>query len=206
VALTLLTGCKPAAKPLPDDQATRVRDMVQRQLQQYPQSRLIDLYKTCFQDYMGPEHQIDSRTQALNSLTAELGGLDMDSLSAVLYEPCGVDSQYYRINLRTVADGTLPLDTLLDAFVASGEGKHPTVEQWQQRWQQMQQVISGMHLQLPHYGEDSTAIAAMLEVGDYALSHSDDYRKAYYPHYRLVSRDIFESRLRQRLDARQAQK
>jgi len=198
----LLLGCTPTGSSMAPDDASRVRDMVQRQLQQYPQSRLIDIYKNCFQDYMGPEHMVDEPSQARANLTAEVSGLDMDSLSSLLYEPCGLDSQYYRINLRAVAEGRISLSALNDAFVRSAQLEHPSVDKWRQRWQGIQQVISDMHLQLPSYNEDSTAIAAMLGVGDYALSHSDEYRAAYYPHYRLVARDIFEAELKDKLDGK----
>jgi len=198
----LLMACTPTSRPMSDDDAQRVREMTRWQLEHYPQSRLIDLYKTCFQDYMGPEHAVTSKTLASNNLNEELSGLDMDSLATTLYEPCGVDSQYYRVNLRAVAQGNISAHALLDAFVASAQRQHPTVEQWKQRWQQIQQVISGMQLSLPHYQQDSTAIAAMLDVGDCALSHSDEYKSAYYPHYRIVARDILESELQPALDKR----
>lgn len=40
--------------------------------------------------------------------------------------------------------------------------------------------------------EDKLYIDSILSVGKYAISHSPEYRDAYHPHYRIISRDIFE--------------
>ena len=42
-------------------QAQDIKGFVGRQLQTYPQLRLLDLYKSCFQDYMGAEHLVSDR-------------------------------------------------------------------------------------------------------------------------------------------------
>ena len=42
-------------------QAQDIEGFVHRQLQTYPQSRLLDLYKSCFQDFMGAEHLVSDR-------------------------------------------------------------------------------------------------------------------------------------------------
>lgn len=36
--------------------AQDVESFVRHQLSEFPKSRLLDIYKSCFQDYMGPEH------------------------------------------------------------------------------------------------------------------------------------------------------
>lgn len=38
--------------------AQDVEGFVNRQMQAYPKSRLLDIYKSCFQDYMGAEHLV----------------------------------------------------------------------------------------------------------------------------------------------------
>ena len=41
--------------------AQDIERFVNRQLQTYPKSRLLDIYKSCFQDYMGAEHLVSDR-------------------------------------------------------------------------------------------------------------------------------------------------
>ena len=40
----------------------------------------------------------------------------------------------------------------------------------------------------------------MLRAGQYALSHSPEYRNAYQPHYRIVERGIFDREMKAKLD------
>ena len=57
-------------------------------------------------------------------------------------------------------------------------------------------VIDGMELALPHYDQDKQFLENVLSQGKYAISHSPEYREAYAPHYRIVSRDIFDRDLK----------
>ncbi|MBP3774121.1 MAG: TlpA family protein disulfide reductase [Bacteroidaceae bacterium] len=60
-----------------------------------------------------------------------------------------------------------------------------------------------MHLSLPLYWEDSAFLDSLLAAGQYAVSHSDGYRRANHPHYRIVARDIFEKELQPLLETYQ---
>jgi len=165
---------------------------VTHQLQQYPKSRLIDIYKSCFQDYMGAEHLV-SDTAAVNMyMEQELATTDCGSLMPWYWEPCGVNGNYVRVSLRAVHEGYIPASVLVNAFIASANGgNHPQVEDWAARWHSIITVIDHMQLELPHYDEDKQLIEQLLARGRYAISHSPEYREAYAPHYRIVRRDIF---------------
>ena len=41
--------------------AQDIKHFVNIQMKAYPQSRLLDIYKSCFQDYMGAEHLVTDR-------------------------------------------------------------------------------------------------------------------------------------------------
>ena len=41
--------------------AQNIQGFVTKQMQTYPKSRLLDIYKSCFQDYMGAEHLVSDR-------------------------------------------------------------------------------------------------------------------------------------------------
>ena len=41
--------------------AQDIEGFINRQLQTYPKSRLLDIYKSCFQDNMGTEHLVSDR-------------------------------------------------------------------------------------------------------------------------------------------------
>lgn len=51
-----------------------------RQMQAYPKSRLLDIYKSCFQDYMGAEHLVSDRQRVKAYLDKELNETALDDL------------------------------------------------------------------------------------------------------------------------------
>ena len=53
-------------------QAQDIKGFVGKQLQTYPQLRLLDLYKSCFQDYLGAEHLVSDRQRVKAYLDDEL--------------------------------------------------------------------------------------------------------------------------------------
>ena len=177
--------------------AQNIEGFVNSQMQTYPKSRLLDIYKSCFQDYMGAEHLVSDRARVKTYLDEELSSTNIESLMPWYYEPCGIDSSYYRISIRTVKEGIVTEDMLLDAFIRSASAKNrPSVESWRERWHKIIGTIDSMRLNLPHYDSDKQFIDSILNVGKYAISHSPDYREAYRPHYRIVERSIFEREIK----------
>lgn len=177
--------------------AQDIQGFVQRQMQAYPKSRLLDLYKSCFQDYMGAEHLVSDRQRVKAYLDEELQSTSLDDLMPWYYEPCGVYGQYVRVSIRAVKENLLPEELLLDAFVRSANSdKRPTVESWRERWHAMMGTIDQAGLDLPYYQQDRAFIDSILSVGRYAISHSPEYREVYRPHYRIVEKGIFESEIK----------
>ena len=199
--------------------AQDIERFVNRQLQTYPKSRLLDIYKSCFQDYMGAEHLVSDSQSVKAYLDEELNSTSLDDLMPWYYEPCGIDSSYYRVSIRAIKEGIITENQLLDAFIRSANGRssesrqacldgrvvtdegeansetRPSVESWSDRWHMIIGTIDQMKLDLPDFQEDKQFIDSVLSVGKYAISHSPEYREAYHPHYRIVERNIFENEL-----------
>ena len=174
-----------------------IEGLVNRQMQNYPKSRLLDIYKSCFQDYMGAEHLLSDRQRVKAYLDEELNTTSLDDLMPWYYEPCGIDSSYYRVSIKTIKEGFITEDQLLDAFIRSANSEtRPSVESWSNRWHMIIGTIDRMKLDMPNYQEDKQLIDSVLSVGKYAISHSPDYREAYHPHYRIVERSIFEKEIK----------
>ena len=173
--------------------AQDIAGFVCKQMETYPQSRLLDIYKSCFQDYMGAEHLVTDRQQVKAYLDEELNTTTLEDLLPWLYEPCGVEGNYVRVSIRTVKEGIISADLLLDAFIRSANpDKRPSVKSWRDRWHEILEVIDTMNLDYPNYTGDKLFIDSILSVGKYAISHSPEYREAYHPHYRIVERSIFD--------------
>ena len=177
-----------------------VMQFIANLMSKYPKARLLDIYKSSFQDYMGAEHLVNDAASARAYLEQELTMTDIDELMPWYYEPCGVDGRHVRVSLRTVMEGLISADLLLDAFLESADKvTHPTVEEWVVRWHEMIETIDKMALNLPNYDDDKQYIEQVLAQGHYAISHSQDYREAYSPHYRIIERQIFEERINRSL-------
>ena len=173
-----------------------VETFVSGLLHTYPETRLLDVYKSCFQDYMGAEHLVADTASACRYLEQELSTTSVENLLPWLYEPCGTHGRYVRVSLRAVHEGFISIDELLSAFIGSANSPHrPTVDQWAERWHVIVNEIDGMRLELKQYEQDKQLIDSVLNQGRYALSHSTEYREAYNPHYRIVRRDIFEQEI-----------
>ena len=173
---------------------------VNRQMESYPKSRLLELYKSCFQDYMGAEHLVTDKGRVEAYLDDELNSTTLDDLLPWYYEPCGTDGNYVRVSIRTVKEGIITKELMLDAFIRSANAdKRPMVESWRDQWHIIVGTIDQMNLHLPNYTEDKQFIEDILSAGKYAISHSPDYREAYHPHYRIVERGIFEQEILPRI-------
>lgn len=177
--------------------AQDIEKFVKWQMETYPESRLLDIYKSCFQDYMGAEHLVTDSERVKAYLDEELETTTLDELMPLYYEPCGIDSNYYRVSIRAIKEDIITEELLLDAFVRSANSvERPSVESWRNRWHMIIGTIDQMQLDLPLYEEDKQFIDSILSAGKYAISHSPEYREAYHPHYRIVIRRIFEKEIK----------
>ena len=181
--------------------AQDVEGFINRQMQTYPKSRLLDIYKSCFQDYMGAEHLVSDRQRVKAYLDEELNTTSLDDLMPWYYEPCGIDSCYYCVSIRAIKESLVSEDLMFNAFIRSANSeKRPSVESWSERWHKIIGTIDQMKLDMPNYQEDKQFIDSVLSSGKYAISHSPDYREAYHPHYRIVERNIFEKEIKSLID------
>ena len=183
--------------------AQDIQGFVSQQLMTYPKSRLLDIYKSCFQDYMGAEHLVPDRQRVKTYLDEELQTSSLDGLMPWYYEPCGIDGHYVRVSIRAIKEDMVSEDLLLDAFIRSANSdKRLSVESWRDRWHEIIGTIDQMGLNLSHYQQDREFIDSILSVGKYAISHSPEYREAYRPHYRIVEQGIFESEIKPLIESK----
>lgn len=194
MTLFLLLCLSLSAVEKPDFDAA-VRAAVSRQMQTYPKSTLKDLYKNFFQDKFGPGHIIGDTAAAGNYLRRELASYT--ECTGDIAEPTGWEGNFLRVNLSVIKTGQIPYNTFFDAFVRSVNGIQPvTVAEWKKEWFQIEAIIRSMKLTLPGYEADRKEIEERLDRGEYVGHHSKVFEETYSPHYRIVSREIFEKELK----------
>lgn len=195
--LLLLLGCQPSSE----------KTAIERQLQDYPESRVQDVYKSFCQDNLGPGHLIPDPQSAKNYLESELRTFreDLDSARydapSIMYYPVGDSGNYVRVDLSVVLDGLVGEEAYLDAFVRSAnEGKRLTEEQWVAKWKEVEKVIRKDFPDIPGANEDLEMIDSYVQKGDLIMHHSEAFSEAYNPHYRIIARDIFEKEIKPLID------
>ena len=191
--LFLFLGCQPSSE----------KTAIEKQLRDYPESRVLDIYKSFCQDNLGPGHLIPDPQSARNYLESELRTFreDLDSARydapGIMYYPVGDKGNYVRVDLSVVLDGLVDQEVYLDAFVRSAnEGKRLTEEQWVAKWKEIEKIIRKDFPDIPNSKEDLEMIGSHIDKGELILHHSEAFSKAYNPHYRIIARDIFEKEIK----------
>lgn len=183
-------------------------DAVDRQLTLFPDSRAQDFYKSFCQDFLGPEHLIEDPASAAHYLSEELRsyGEDLDSLRyrtpALLYYPVGDRGDYIRVDLAVVLEGMVGEDAFLDAFVRSANGGNRAADgKWAERWQDVARILRKYHAGIPNLEKDLGTLDSLVARGHYIMHHSEAFREAYHPHYRIIRKDIFNNELKPLIDS-----
>ena len=192
LSLLLLAACRQGA----------ITDAIDAQLRQYPESRVTDIYKDFCQDNLGPGHLIPNPESARQYLLSELQEYREDLDSAryakprLRYTPVGDRHNYVRVDLSAVLDGLVDEETLLNAFVRSAnEGRILTEKDWVRKWHRVAAVIRRRFPDIPGADADLAALDSLIGAGNLIMHHSEAFSKAYNPHYRIVTSDIFEKEL-----------
>ncbi len=173
------------------DREKQIRQFISDELKHYPEAHLTDLYKNYFQDAYGPGHLIPDTTSAGNYLRWELQQPNWSD--SLLFQPLGINHDFYRVNLLLVKNKVIPRDTLLLAMVESVKlARNPEIEIWKQEWNEVLAVVKRMNLSLPDMESEEIRIQKNLEKGDVVAHHSKHYEEKYNPHYRIVHRTVFE--------------
>lgn len=165
----------------------------------YPAMRLQDVYKSFFQDRFGPGHIIESKASAKKYLKAELKQTQRFS---VRLEKTGAEGRYVRVDVNYINRKNIKMNDYLAALMASVDAE-PTQQQyelWTKDWGFITSVIERSGLNFENYIADRDMINQRHAEGKYGIHHSEAFNKAYAPHYRIISREQFESRIRPLID------
>lgn len=172
-----------------------VRQAVERQMQTYPCSTLKDLYKNFFQDKFGPGHLVADTAAAGRYLRHELASYTR--CEGPVAEPAGWEANFYRVNLRVIKEGRISYERFFAAFLRSVNGIRPvSMASWQEEWGRIEAIIRHLYPRLPAYETDRLEIEQRLARGEYVGHHSASFEATYTPHYRIISREIYEKELK----------
>lgn len=180
LVLPLLMACTSSKT---DSEA--IRQLCTEMAERYPAATLQDVYKTCYQDFFGAEHLMRDTAAARYYLHEEIEACRNQDLSAMpLREPTGFRHRFLRINLQNIFDGTLTEDELLRLFIEAAGSDNAFSDDWPREWLQIETLALEVH---PAWADEELQ-QALRQAADLrrAVRHSDSFRTAYHPHYRII--------------------
>jgi hypothetical protein len=174
----------------------RIKKSVLHQIERYPKSTLQDIYKNFYQDYFGTGHAIPDNEAVENYLMHELSDLHEISNNTIV-EIVGWRHNFVRVPLFLVKNGTIPADELLQAFIESAAtASTNAADKWIDEWNGIVKIIEKMQLDIVSFDDDKNKIAELLAKNPkMALHHSEIFNNEYKPHYRIVEKTIYKTRL-----------
>ncbi len=167
----------------------RIRDAVFNEFALHPESRLTDYFKYFAQSAFGPGHIISDYESARQYLLYEIEhSLSFDH---VILQSCDYFLPFYRVNLKLVKDKHLDFDLLFSAFIESASSIEPISESiFREEWEGILQVIKIENMPIPNFEEDIIFINELMDRNKFICHHSEGFKKAYNPHYRLIHQDF----------------
>jgi hypothetical protein len=163
--------------------------LLREHFERRPQMRGTDAYKLLFQGVFGVGHILGEG--ARRRLEEEAESLDLnDHPSETLTERVSMDGSMVRVNLRPYLRRGLPLDRLYMAMEETS--KEPSApEQFHFAWSVFHELASSGAIEVD--GEELDFLHRELQrEGPRPHHHSESYRDAYYPAYRVVKRELLE--------------
>jgi hypothetical protein len=173
-----------------------IKQSILYQIERYPKSTLQDIYKNFYQDYFGAEHAIHNKKAVEDYSTHELSDIQEINTDTII-EIIGWRHNFMRIPLSLVKNGTIPADELLQAFIESATTvTSNAADKWVDEWNSIVSIIEKMHLDIAGFDDDKKKIAELLTQNPkMALHHSEIFNNEYNPHYRIVEKTIYKTRL-----------
>ena len=160
-----------------------LEDILLQHFDRYPKMEPQDAVKLVYQQEFGPGHLIRDEKKAFAFLRQELAGVGEPLPGEALYESIG--NGLCRLNLRPCKAKDIPAEDILRLFMETANGMQGDKKKF----------IAGIHALQKLAEEDETPFEPVqldIFLAKYprscpAVHHSDAYRLAYQPCYRVVS-------------------
>ncbi|MCW4012359.1 MAG: hypothetical protein NWF07_05120 [Candidatus Bathyarchaeota archaeon] len=153
-----------------------------------PMARAQDIYKLLFQGVFGVAHIVSDK--AWNILIEEAGRINLKEHSEdPLIEPVSPDASMVRVNLRQYINGGGDLESLYQVMRKSAEHKGDD-EVFLDYWGQYKRMVTEGLVSGAQNEIDELDNLISTE-GVKPRHHTEPYRQAYYPAYRVVVMKIY---------------
>lgn len=188
--LTITICLLSAILAMADNPKSKIEEALEYQIANYPYSQYCDVYKNFMQDYFGPGHILADTVAAGKYLRRELSETVL--FEGPDYEPTGFNGNFYRVNLRVVADGSIPYEKFFDAFVRSVQDiTPPPAEEWMATWHLIDGVIKESGIHFDNEEAERAQLEKQFSEGNFVVHHSRTFDDNSNFHYRIIDKEIF---------------
>lgn len=166
---------------------TPFQKIVLSHAERYPGWLAPDLYKLIHQATLGSGHAVTSAENARAWLEEDLAGLG-ENREEPLLDPIAPDGAIVRVHLRPLVRSGLAVDLLLEAFIKTANNYRGEVTNLRACLLQAVELAEHdlIHIRL----HDLTHYLGLVSSASFpAVHHTDEYRQAYQPAYRVVLRE-----------------
>ena len=171
----------------------RVKALIKEHFSRRPLMRATDAYKLLFQGVFGVGHIMGD--SAWEWLEEEAGRIEIyDHPWEPLIEDVSADGSMVRVNLRPFLRRGLLLDSLFETMKESAKGEG-VPEDFFLAWTVFRELAETGVVQVDQ-NETEELDSELNEKGCRPHHHSEAYREAYYPAYRVVRRAILSKYLK----------
>lgn len=147
----------------------------------YPQLQAEDIFKYLFQSSFGCEHLVSNQEAAVAYIEREYE--TVSKKEAPLIEP--LDGEYSRVHLSCLNDGLTP-KTLARLFCLSAKKEEDGKKSLEEKLEVAKALVKSGEVPLEADAFDK-ALATWRALDFPAIHHSEDFRKAYKPAYRVIA-------------------
>ena len=148
------------------------------QCRRYPE----DLLKFLHQSVFGCGHFVTDKTAGLQLIQKELAALPPENCGGNLE---ALDGGFCRLHLRYLRENGLSPQTLFSLFALAAASPAGNAAALEEKLACLLALAREGRLPFP-YGEAAQAVQAWRNAGFPACHHSEEFRRAYAPAYRLI--------------------
>ena len=143
-----------------------------------------DLYKLIYQSVMGPEHILQDEKKAFQYLKNEMKKAIGKEKN--LFVNIGLENNLVRVNLNVFKEKIGDAQKLFPAMKETAKIIKPNKSKLQKAWNQVGQIFANSELHFLSYSIWKKFTELLRQNNFPHISHSEIYKKNYFPSYRVV--------------------
>ncbi len=160
--------------------------VLKEHLLRYPKMQPQDVVKLLYQGEFGPGHMIKDPAASLKRLEEEYGLTEHDPTIGVTED---IGNGFVRVNLAALDMGVCSLEKLSALFVLSANQTSGDMNRFQEKLEMIEDRFADLPFEFSR-GDIEAYLNDYVAAGCPAVSHSEIYRDAYHPAYRVVKEEL----------------